>query len=908
MRLIVISTIGLLSLGSLAFFLIEKEDKPKVSKSKDKTIEAIQYLDKIDHKELSLEAVKEIFTHQTSAPISLGKLKSIYILRDLSQKTSIKPEALKYINSLANQEVQQIKLGMIYQDMGLVNEARSCWQKSVRVEAKNLIARSFVREYKFKEAYEFLNQLSDIENFKNFETLNLIYSLELVQNLQDQANQTQQEITKLYPENLEWQLKNILMEFKTGNSSQAEDQLTEMIFCQKLDVNALACAHNARMYLFLLRIMRQGAEAYIDDIVMSASKDSRAIFNISGRSQHFKLFINQKTIEKEIQFYKAFKEALKKESKGKLSLNNSGHLVQNYLYSRMLISTHQSALAVGLMKRVEFNRQIDQIEGLHYGFLNSHHYLLNTAQILHISGRYQSSLKILAQIHKEKYSRASLALYQKNMNILQPGKEIFSSALRQELQAKNLTLKQSITAQQLDSKINELSLDNENDQMILKANQLVKSDPKQAVKIWQELHSKGNIAATTDLALYLQSQGQPIPALEVLKSHRQAGATPRAILLCMAWIKAQDNDYKAMKAHLEPLIKENDLEAVFLLATKAYELQNYTDALKYSQKLIIAKGNFHQAIVIKAKSSLAIFKDLPNHENKALLQKVLQQIESLEVKKNQSLLALLSELNYSLQNYATSLEYARLAEHRSFIKKNLAKMLISKPQNTWSDILKNDPGLFTKSEMKYFEIAHLIQAEKFQQALELLPKNTDSKSFYFQTLCYHALSLHDKRDDLIKVQKNQVVIWQSLAQFSISKNDYLGAAECYENALILKPNNVLISNNFLSCLISAEVENLATFANQAKANFERLPTRQTLDTLVHILKASDKQQELQTLLEGRENLSLEQELILAETYKVKQVKKYKQSLTRLLTNRNIQWDDATKQEALRCLKNSTEDL
>jgi hypothetical protein len=904
MRLIIISFTLILTLLGFGIFLLEKKNHHADQKKQDTTLESIQYLEKIDNKVLSLEAVKEIFSPKSSKMLSLNQLKSIYILRDLSQKTAIADDAIEYIQGLPDQDHQQLKLGLVYQDMNLINEARECWHSSPLPEAKYLMAHSFMTAYDYKNAYKIM-KTDEIARSKSFKPLNLIYSLQLIQNLQEEAQNTAQRIETLFPNSLEWKLKQAIMKLSSGQYQDAHDVFAEMIFGQNLEVNSLATAYNARMYLFLTRVMMQGPDCYIDDILMAAKKDCRAIFDISGKSQYFQLFVDQKTIEKEMNFYQQFKAALLKKDPANYQVKAGGHIVQNFLNSRFLISTNRSLAAVSLMKQSEFNRRIDQIEGLHYGFLNSHNYLLNMAQVFTLSGRYKSSIKILKQIHRDNYSKASLALYNKNIAKLSSKNNSQTEAITNELTSKVNSLREITRINNIPELNNHLETKKT---MLTEARRIAKTQPHEAIKIWKKLDAQKHSQASVDYALYLYSNKQKNRALAILNPYVNPKSTPREISLCLAWIHAQENDFDALKLCLTQLLESGDAEAIFILATKAYELKYYPEALQYSQSFILAKGNLEQAIIIKAKSALKIYESLPNTENKTLLEKTQAQLEELQMNKSPSMLCTLSEMNYSLQNHESSLAYARQANYQVLIKKNLARLLIKTIPDKWMSLLKEDQKLFSELELAYLEIAHLIHLQKYQEALVLAQQNDDPKFLNLKILCFYALGLDDKGTKLISLQENQGDIWQSLAQFYVKKHDYTRAASAYKKALSFDIDNPLLSNNYLSCLIKNQDNNLHLHEHQAQLNYKKAPIQQTLDTLVKILKLSNKNKALQALLADQDILDLEQQLILADTYKVKQPKQYKLMLTRLLTNRNLVWDETKKQEALKCLENITEDL
>ncbi|MDD7987226.1 hypothetical protein PQO01_19920 [Lentisphaera marina] len=901
MRIFILSIALFFTIGLTSFFLIEKKQTPVKSKSKDTTIDAIQYLEKIDAPELSLDAIKEIFGDKSSSPLSVNNMRSIYVLKGLDQKTGISSEAIEYVNQLANQDLQQLRLGLIYHDMKLKNEARLCWNKSSLIEAKNMIARSYMSEYKYREAYDFLKDINTQENLShNFYTLNAIYSLELIQNLNKSSVLTATQITSRYPDNLEWKLKQAIMHLSTKNYQVAHDQLAEIIFSRELGVNNLACAYNARMYLFYARLQLQGSNLYIDDILMAANKDCKAIFDISGKSQYFELFINQKIIEKEIQFYSNFKAYLHGDRTIKFKLNTANHIVENFLNSRVLIMSNKLFEAMSFLQTSEANRKMDQLLGVHYGFINSPVYLYNNALVLNLSGRYQSSQKVLAQIHKKSYSEESVALYNKN--------KIQGDVKKNSAYQQKKLKKPQVKADNLIEVMNQSKDINETKKQLIKANLLVKTQASEAVAIWTKLNSQGNEDAATDLALYLYSKNKLTDATKILKPYLNTNVCSRKILLCSAWIKSQENDFAGMQNDLARLIKINDAEAILMLATKAYELKKYTESFQYAQGLILAHGNLNQALIIKAQSLIKIYQSFPNVENYYLIETTLAQIKSIEIQNDINFLSLISEMHYCLGNHSKSLDYARKSDNKKLIKKNISRVLIKTPLNQWDTILNNDRQLIAFHELEYLKLANVIENKQYKKALEMIGEKTDPKSLHFKCLSLHALSLHEERDEIISKTNKPFNLWQSLAQFSFKQGDFTQAAKCFHQALQLQENNTLISNNYLSCLLKAKDDKVLQYLSLAQLNYQRAPTQQTLDTLVQILKINGNNKELQTLLKQKDNLNIEQELILADTYKSTNPKIYKRMLTQLLTNRDLVWDETRKNEVLRCLKKHTENL
>ena len=165
----------LLTLIGVVFFALHKKNDVRENKSSfenDKVVAELGYLDKVNQEVLSLEAAKIIFYDSSNElPTAREKAQKKYVLSRLNEKKSISKEALNFINQLPNQDLQQYRLGLIYHDIGLVDEARSCWSNFPSLNSTISMTKSYMKEYNYKKATDIISSPKKTES--NFEIMNL---------------------------------------------------------------------------------------------------------------------------------------------------------------------------------------------------------------------------------------------------------------------------------------------------------------------------------------------------------------------------------------------------------------------------------------------------------------------------------------------------------------------------------------------------------------------------------------------------------------------------------------------------------------------------------------------------------------------------------------------------------------
>ncbi|WDE98548.1 tetratricopeptide repeat protein [Lentisphaera profundi] len=915
MRILIITFLLLSSGGGLLFMMNDKPIEKKLPKVNKSNLKAIDYLDHINDKELNLSATKEIFNKMNENINSRKRLKAIYVLSDLVSKTKITDASLNYIDSLPQRIFPQFKLGMIYFDMGKKSKARECWRKSSHELSELYIARSYISEFKYDKALKFLLQ-QDL-NQMNFQSLNLLYSLHFIKADKTSLKTILEHVSQRFPENKEWQLKVALMNFIGGDYHKVQEIIAPMIFSKELEVSELACAYNARMYLFISRLISQPKNTYIDDILMAAKQDCQAIFDISGRSQYFRLFIDQKTIEKEIVFYQNFISS-QKDSNTLFPTPSSSHLVSRYLSSRYYISKKQFSAASNSIKAAEFNRHIEQIEGLHLGFLNSPLYLFNNAQILTLEGQHLSALKVIEQLHQNSISDASINLYQFNRQEL--GKP--SSTSLTTLFTKNNSLTPMLHLnKKFEEAINDGNIHSaleiiqkasisKQEKEFISACLIRKNDPTKAKQVFTRLGAAGLPQALIELALIDYEQGQINTSKNSLKKALLFSSTRKSALLLLARLAAENKEFKKMEEILIPLRKEKDLQALLILASKALELKLFPQALKYSQEVIMSYGNRKAPLLIKAAAVMDIYSKLPTSENKALLRQTVQQIEKLQIARDQAIHRALTELYFHLNDLKQAQEYMVKVDdpqlHKKIISSQLKQNMAASQIESWQKLLTLHGDKFTDLELLRFESLRLIKNNKYSEALQKINHLTDRKTLTYKIICLHQMKDFDKRNQLISQCDQALQNWRILGDISFREQQYDQAAECYKQALALQPSNIIISNNYISAILELPNAQFSTVLIHAESNYQKLPQTQTLDTLIKVLSRLEKWEKLQKLLEQQDSLSISNQLMLAKIYESSSLKKTEEILTRLLTDRTLVWHNNQKDEVLQWLRHCSQ--
>ena len=357
---------------------------------------------------------------------------------------------------------------------------------------------------------------------------------------------------------------------------------------------------------------------------------------------------------------------------------------------------------------------------------------------------------------------------------------------------------------------------------------------------------------------------------------------------------------------LSKLLKERDAEALLISATVAQQINYYPKAFIYAQTFVEAHGNSPEMMMIKANSALKMYRDFPNESNKNLLKQVADQLSKLDQIKRSSIIRIQSSILLELGEINQAYQKAKAAKDNNLIKAidtiRLKNELKKQAHGQWPNHLSNYQNKFSQLELTHIQISALIEEKKYTQAQKLLNENDDMKSKQFKIILYHLNKNYIERDQLVEKLDLSEKIWCLLAQISYRQKDFANAAKCFKKALNLAPDQLIISNNYITCLLQNGDKLDSTQLVKASENYKKFPQKETLNTLVAVLQNLNKNEQLKTLLESQRSLSLKHELILAEIYQNSSPSKAQALIVRVLSTQGKMLDEDKKIELKEWLK------
>jgi tetratricopeptide (TPR) repeat protein len=519
--------------------------------------------------------------------------------------------------------------------------------------------------------------------------------------------------------------------------------------------------------------------------------------------------------------------------------------------------------------------------------------MTNSAQTLSNEGMYENSNAILNKLHRKFISFESAKLH--NFNQQKIGKKlIFSENQLNKLKVKNEIVQNS---KELKKKYKS------NQKQIIelaRCLRIAKIDKIACKKALSKLISEGNREALVELALIEFTNGNKKGAVNLLERASNYPKTSRASNLNLARIYAQENNLTKIENHLKKLNNDLDPEALIISSLVAYQTKNYPKALSYSQLFIKSHGISQEIMTILANSALHIYKSFPSKPNRRLLEQISKQFTKISNFNNKSFNHAVSSIMLELNKLDLAQKYASKSKNETLIEdielKMLKNQLISNQITDWASILSKYSQKHSPKAIIEIKISSLIELKELNEAQRLLKELDNGRLNYYQILIHHLNHNYDQRNNLISKTSKPVKMWQILAQLSYKDKFFNEAAACYENALKLEPNNLILSNNYINCAIMNSNSDLNQLLIDANLNYKNFPQPETLNTLVEVLKKSDQDHAIIKLLESQKSLSLKHELLLTKIYQNHAPKKAVALIVKVLSTKGELIDEIEKVE------------
>ena len=746
----------------------------------------------------------------------------------------------RYLEELPDTRTNDLFRADIYQDLNHSAEAQTIWLRYFndkynssieRARYAVKIAQSFILENKMNDAINIMRSANK-QDCMNLASYNLFISLCLMTNNSEQAKELLCKAIMEYTSK-ELQFKDALISLYMGELVKSEQKLNKLQIPSTSSVSDLATQYNARMYLALLRIMKNGKNAFFLDLIYN-SKESRTYLNKNkGISKLLKLYIAPEILEAETLFYTNLANLIKGKPnafeifKSKNSLYPN-HPVVDFIILKLSLSDNNDAVAVAKIKDFLSVSKLSMIEGGHGLFILSPASIASMSQVLYTIGAYKDAEKLLTSLtDRKKYTAKTinmllkLAIKTNNKKLLnmllalkeidqcvdfEILKEIVDKPVLQSQLCKQGIFKVIFLAN--DGKIDEalklcdsIKLPKFKKTLLEAQIKAMGGDIKTAEKLFKEsLNAKNNFWGYREYAkfLILHKRYNEAEKLyrEILVNNPDDIVSIIGVVNLLELNNKIDEAEKWLNKHI--VLDNSD---IFLKLTKLnIKKTNYPMALKYVNKVLRSLGKNDEAIFYKTIALIGVYQQYPTNQNKIAVKKMSAFLKKFLFEKNSLIFTAYIEALYSLKEYSTllaNIDIVKIDQSNLWLlKKQIMSLLYTHKSKLAVKLLQKYDKMLERDFVMLANAELYLIKKDYEKSIALLEKSKN------RNLRYKAakLAVRAKKTDMalriMQTLSPSYLDWGGVAQIASAENNVPFTVLCYNNALKLAPNNPLILNNY----------------------------------------------------------------------------------------------------------------
>jgi hypothetical protein len=929
---------------------LKKQDSKKadiIKSTLKKELSGIQDLSAVTSDKLNLTTLKILIKNINGAPGSTERKKAIYILKRIINKKSMTHEAEVF---LADHKKLSSLRALIYQDMKQGNKARSLWTEPSQKNRLN-IAKSYCREHNYKDAINYLEKSHNSKS-ESFLCNNLLLSLYLISGQKKLSAYT----VKLIDEKTdasEWLLKKALLNLADGNFQKTLNCLEELKLCGDPDISAIATSYNIRMYIAYCRLHLYKDKANYDDLTTAADQDMTLLYNLSGKSRLYSLFINQKKLEREMRFYDLLSSLKESTSPLDIIQNNtatfSEHRVAQFIALRAALLSRQAIKSFAILKDMTANKRLNTIEGIHTGLLLSPQFLTTTAELFIRLGQYESALDLIGFLHKSKITVKSMELYRKLLQLTGKESEFnklnqaslnypssnlsaliyailnnsvsFSKAiialksvkdktstyqyhlLRAYIFANNKRIADAMT------EIKKSSLNNKEQNLIMGLISVRVNSSNAELHFRNAINIKSGFALP-EFASYLIQQQRPKEALELFTENLKHSPSNRNSIFGTARLNFNTWTFSQLQKFLSPLVKSKDFATLKLLSSKALKSKLYYEALTFCELIINNYGLLPSTMRCKGIALLKIYENCPINSNLKSLEKIYTQINRMDFSKTSKELPLMFALARTLGHKEASFDsnnkmMATSPEEPRYIKQQLNLLLEMDRPKEYQSLLKNKGSYLSTIELLMAESKYLAYMKEFQQAHKVIAKISGNEPEFMKIKYEYLGNKEMSLKQVLKTYSHNAYIINRVANLLSKDKNYQAALPFYEQLHLVNKENPIYLNNLIWVKLQSDQFTKKTLIDMAQSAYKKLPHQQILNTYIAVLQQTDNKSLCITELSARKNLNLSDTLLLAKLHEDENTEQTKYLLKKALISSRFQWNNnnLSKKQVLQWLSN-----
>ena len=801
----------------------------------------------------------------------------------------------------------------VYQDLGNYKNAQKIWQRyfqskhvplAERTEYALKIAKSRILNNNLQGAVNIMQTAME-EDCVNLASYNLYVSLCLVEGKFDLAEKLFNLCRQKYS-SLELRLKKAMATFYKGEINEAESELQNLQSPISSSLSSLATNYNARMYLVLTRILT-GHEQHtvFSDLILNSKESAAYLKNNSGHSKLLKLYLSPKTLEKEVIFYKALSNLVKKRpgslQKFKSKSNQfPNHPVVDFLIMQAGLADNSNISAVSSSFSLAKNNKLSLIEGLHGFFFMSPPCIAEVAQVLYSLGAYKQADQFIQSLNNRKYLTSNeinillkLAIKTKNQKLLngllklkninnyvdfeiirevtdhpELSQKLYGNSVFKVISLANLG-----NAKEALDLCKKLNLSSKRKSLLQALIYSTGNDINKTEKLFKEsLDAKNNFWGYREYANFLLKHNKQQKAQAIFEQIIAVKPKDISAITGLVDIMELQGKYKKAIEFLNKKIATNS-PAIFLkLAKLNLKINDFPFALRYSNQVLKTLGKNDEALFYKTIALTGIYQQYPTDQNKFALNQISTFLgKLLKEEKNSLILTAYLESLFALQKFETFLKFisqngiicsnAMLEREISALiatgRNADAKRKLTKNKNT----LSNNYIILAQAEIEAAE-------GNYNTAINRLKKTKN------RNLKYKAAEFATKTGNANEVFKimSQIsptfIEWGCLAGIAADSKHTDLAFKFYEKALKLAPNNPLILNNYAWLGASTGKMQKNKAAAMINSAYSRTPTEGILETYLFVLDKYKMYDECQQLISKQKLLQTIPPAIVAQYLKI----------------------------------------
>lgn len=798
----------------------------------------------------------------------------------------------RFLDELPENRANDTFKADVYQDLGHSVEARKIWSRyfndkhvpSVnRSEYAVKIARSLILENKVQPALEIF-QTARKNECMSLAAYNLQISLYLIGDENSRAVKLFDEATQKYT-SPELNLKKALASIYLGDLDAAEKQLEELRSPSTASISTLAANYNARMYLALLRTMKNGRHAFFSDLINDSMESSRFLNGNSGKSKLLKLSLTPETLKKEVVFYKTLARTLAQKGDSlKLFKAETDdfptHPVVDYLVLKAALVDESDVSAVAKTNRFISTNKTSLLEGLHGLFIMSPFCVSEMSQVLYSLGAYKQADKLMASLrNRRKFSSKEINMLlklavktndEKLLNALLKMKNINQAVDFQLLQ--ELAGKPRLQAQLCGNNIFKvIFLANSGDKpealrlcdrlsLPEKKNKLLKArifaqnnDDEKAEKLFRQvMDSRDDFWGYREYAAFLVQRKRMGEAQKLYREILKAKPNDLASVIGTANILDSKGETEKAVAFLNEKITLERPEIFMKLSQLTLKLNDFSLALRYANKALGALGRNDEALFYKTVALIGIYKQYSTDQNKKAVAGISKYLEhALHNDKNILILTAYIESLFALKSYAALLdviETEKLSCDSWLLNKQILSLIYTGKSIKAERLLYSQQKSLDEAFILFAKAEILAVRKDYTGAMNLLRNSTNRRLRY--KAAEFAVRAHDRinAERIMKSVSPTFIDWGGLATAAEAVGDAKFAFKCYDEALKLAPENPLILNNYAWLAAQKGGVDKNKMIGMIRTAYSKTPTRGILDTYFSVLERCREYEKCQTLV------------------------------------------------------------